>query len=40
LLRQLLIDAGMIASKDACADDGDVDGGVFFQWALLGSEPS
>jgi len=40
LLRQLPIDAGMIASKGACADDGDVDGGVFIQWALLGSEPS
>jgi hypothetical protein len=40
LLRQLLIDAGMIASKGACADDGDGDGGVVIQWALLGSEPS
>jgi hypothetical protein len=39
LLRQLLIDAGMIASKGAYADNGNVDGGVFVQWALLGSEP-
>jgi hypothetical protein len=29
----------MIASKGACADDGDVDGGVLVQLALLGSEP-
>jgi hypothetical protein len=40
LLGQLLIDAGMIASKGAYADDGDVDGGVLVQWALPGSDPS
>jgi hypothetical protein len=39
LLRQLLIDAGMIAAKGAYADDGDVDGGVLVQLALLGLDP-